>query len=87
MVSHVILVYFLEIVTTGLFKKRFLLLVQVVSLSLEWLMEYILALKSKYKIMKKKAGTHTRSLEKTKFFRSPNPILKEDGTSQGRQIF
>lgn len=78
---------FVEIMTTNYFKKRFSVLALNVRHFLEWLTTVDFpAAQRRYEIMKMKTDTRTKPLKKTMCARSCDPILKDIGTEQVRQI-
>lgn len=85
--NRVLLVHFVEVMTSDIFKKKFLLIKLGVKHVLDWVIKVdIPAAMSLYKITKEKADTLSKPLEKSMSARSPDLVLKEIGIEQVRQI-
>lgn len=79
--------HFIKVKTCDSFKNELSILAQEVKYFIEWMMKInVPAARGIYKIMEQSADTGFNLSEKSKFGRSPNPVLKEIETENGRQV-
>lgn len=82
-----LLVHFVEVMTTDKFKKKPFVIALAVRHFLEWLITvHVPAARSIYKILKKKSYIRSKTSEKSMYAGSTGPILEKIGTAQVRPI-
>lgn len=79
-VRRALLAFFVNVMTDDMFKNKFYMTVLEGIRFLEWVINVdVPAARSIYKVMKKKADTHSKPLVKSMIAIMPDPVLKEIG--------